>query len=212
MSSSSPHGDPVVRGAREIHHRAGSGDGGGQEDSVGRTKGRRHRRPGCRRHLRSRYAGLDTPAAQAARRHGQGVGRRGDRARLSDLHEADGCLVARWETVDDPEEERRRSRCAHAIGGVHVRILCEAQQEGAGRAAAVTFEHGFGRPAGGYHRRASESQARRAPGRAGDRRHRNASSMWSPRPMPRSRCSDREADPRPRQAADGEIAARVLSQ
>ena len=135
-----------------------------------------------------------------------------ERARVESLHAGEYFTARRRRLLGDGEHVRRaRDGRADALGGLAVRAVREAQQQGAAGDPHLARRHRAAGPPRRHGRRPHVAQARREaegardPGRA-----------QAPRAHPRAhrgrdgRAADREAHPRPRQAADGEEPARVL--
>ena len=171
------------------------------------------RRSGDGRDLQGRHAGQRAAAPEAARRHRQGAGRGREPRARDDLY-ADGRLLrGRGRGAARFARRPDRGRGARPLGGVRVRELREAQQEGLAR----------GRLGGDPDRRAGEARRHdRLASRDQDRRQAGDPRDPDGRPAAREgarpdgerdlRAAGREAHPHPRQAPDGEDAARVLSQ
>ncbi len=100
---------------------------------------------------------------------------------------------------------------AHALGHVALRSIREAQQEDPARDPDFAVGHRFAGPARRYRRRPDGAEALREAEGARDRGGAAAPGARARAHRRRDRhAAHREADPRPRKAADGEEPARVL--
>ena len=207
------HDRPPVRRAREVDPRARGGDEGRQADPAGGAEEREPGRSRPRGHLPRRH-GLQRPAAaQAARRHGQGAGR-GQRPRPGqELRRQPALLPGPGRGPDRGRGRGARDRGPGARGGGPVRAVCEAQQEGAARGPGLAVAD----------RRAGQARRHRGgPPVAEDLRQAGAARDRQPGRAPGAALrlhgerdlgpAGGKAHPLPRQAADGEDAARVLPQ
>ncbi len=202
-----------LRRTREVDPRARRGDAQRHVHPARDPEERLRRRSCDRRDLRGRHARERAAAAQAARRHREGAGRgRGARAR-GQVRRAHRLLRGRRDLARRRRRRARRGRGADAFGRHRVRELREAQQEGvagsgrrgpADRGLCQARRHRRLAPRGQDSRQAGDPrdhEGHRAPGEGawpdGERNFRPAGG---------------KAHPHPRQAADGEDAARVLPQ
>ena len=207
------HDRAALRRPREVDQGAGRGDALRHLHPAGDAEERLRRRSGDRRDLRGRHAGERAAAAQAARRHRQGAGRGRHARQGSQIHRPQRLLRSRRHRARRRHGRQRRGRGAGALGGHRVRELCEAQQEGvAGSGRRDPADRGL-RQARRHGRFASRRQDSRQAGNPGDAvRHRAAGEGARPDGERDLRAAGGEAHPHPRQAADGEDAARVLPQ
>ena len=153
--------------------------------------------------------------AEAARRHRQGAGRRREsRAQDARLYaHGRGLLRGRGRGGRRRPDRADRGRGAVALGRLRVRELRQAQQEDLARSGRRGHADRRLRQARRHDRLASRGQARRQAGDPRDPFDRQAL-REVPRPDGERNlgAAGREAHPHARQAADGEDAARVLSQ
>ena len=137
----------------------------------------------------------------------------GRRVRIARLHRQGRVLrgARRRDGRADRRSGRAAGRCAHR--GLGVRELREAQQEGAARGRGLDQQDRGAGQARRHHLRAPGAQGRRQAAAARARLGVEAAGAH-PRPDGRRdrRPAGREEDPQPREAPDGEDAARVLSQ
>ena len=181
-------------------------------DPARRPDAARHRRAGSEGHLRDRHARDDPAAAEAARRHRQGAGRgHPARAAAQSRRGATSFTAEAEELPEGGEQDRARDGRADALRHVAVRAVRQAQQEDSAGDSDFVVGHRFAGPARRYGRGADDAQAVREAEGARDRR-RSPTARARARPHRRRdrHAADREAHPRPRQAADGEEPARVL--
>ena len=179
---------------------------------VGRDRRPRRRRP-VRRSARWRQRAA---AAEAARRHDQGAGRRRvARDASGKCGERDGACWSRRRVSSNPtyQRERARGRSGRAFADEPVRAVRQDQPQTAAGTAADAGRHRRTVPPGRHHCRASRRAPRRqaAPAR-NHRRRRPPGTAGRLRRRRDRRAADGEAHPRPRQVADGEEPARVLPQ
>ncbi len=156
--------------------------------------------------------GLDDPAiAEAARRHGEGAG--GGRQAREDHRLPRHRQLFRGVRRGDARSGRRRqgARGARPHGGFAVRAVHQAEQEDRARGAGLAQPDRGAVEACRYRGEPSQPEDRREAGAAGDRQGRRAAGARVRTHGVRDRrAAGGEAHPQPRQAADGEDAARVL--
>ena len=208
------HDRAALRRPREVDPRARGGGQGGPPHPA-RDPDRRHgRRSVDGRDLQGRHPGERPAAAEAARRHREGAGRRREpRARIKNYTRHRGLLRGRGRGASRCARRPDRGRGARPLGGVRVRELREAQQEGLARGRLGRDPDRRAREARRHDRLASRDQDRRQAGDPRDPDRRPAAREGARPDGERDlRSPGREADPHPRQASDGEDAARVLPQ
>ncbi len=134
-----------------------------------------------------------------------------DRARIEKLNAGEYFSCRGHAAAGRRALRRARDGRADALGDHAVRAVRQAQQEGAAGDPDLARRHRAGRPPGRHRRRAHVAEARREAEGAGDPGRAQAPRAHAGRHRGRDgRAADREAHPRPRQAADGEEPARVL--
>ena len=129
------------------------------------------------------------------------------------LHGAPGFLPGQDRTRRRDRRRSARDRSADAHGQDQFRAVHQAQQEGAGRDAGLgRADRGPGQ-ARRHRRLASVGEDSRPPAASRDAQHHRAAGARAVADRSRDRrAAGRAQDPQPRQAPDGEDAARVLSQ
>ena len=205
------HGHPAVRGPAQVDQGARSRHGSRPPDHAGGAEGRRQGRAQVRRHVRGRLR-VEHPAdAEAARRHGEGAGRRHPaRQHQADLRQR---RAFRGRGRADPAVDRSlaRDRGAAPRGDAAVRPVRQAEQEDPAGDPDLHRRHRRPGPPGRHHRRAPAAEARGQAVGARPVRGRQAAGAAARAAGARGRHpAGGKAHPRPRQAPDGEEPARVL--
>ena len=136
-----------------------------------------------------------------------------ERAKIEKLHTGEYFSAEDHAAQGRRAVRRARDGCAGALGDLAVRAVREAQPEGAAGSSHLAGRHRAAGPARRHRRRAHVAQARREAEGSRDPGRAQAPGAHARADRRRDgRAADREAHPRPRQAADGEEPARVLPQ
>jgi hypothetical protein len=202
---------PLFVGPAEVHQGAGSRDGGRPPDHAGGPEGRRQGRAQARGHVRDRLRVQHPADAEAARRHGEGAGRRRAARQHPAHHRQRRALRRRSRARAAGRRAVARDRGAAPSRDAAVRPVRQAQQEDPAGDPDVHRRHRRSGPPGRHHRRAPAAQARGQAVRARSVRGGQAAGEAAGTAGARSRHpAGGKAHPWPRQAADGEEPARVL--
>ena len=202
---------PLFVGREKSVKRARGGDEGRQVHPARHPEDLRRRRSRALRHLRRRRGRHRAAAAEAPRRHREGAGG-GQAARgAAALYPHRGLLRGRDRGAGRGRRGRAGGRGAVPRRRRAVRELRQAEQEGAARGAGRHPPDRRARQAGRLHRRPPVGEDRRQAGAAGDLQRRQAAGEGLRPDGGRDlRPAGREEDQVPRQAPDGEDAARIL--
>ena len=202
---------PLVRRPREVDRRPRRGDAIRQADPAGRAEERQRRRALHRWHLPDGHARLRAAAAQASRRHREGAGR-GHAPRVHQaLHRERELFRGRDRARRGDRRRRGRDRGARPLRRLAVRELREAEQEDLARGARHREPDRGLFQARRHHRLASRHQDRREAADPRDHLGLRAARARLHADGERDlRAAGRAEDQEPRQASDGEDAARVL--
>ena len=207
----SPYDRSPLRGPREVRARARRSDEQRKADPASHPEKRRRGRSHVRRPAPDRHAGHRAAAPEAARPDRARAGGRQEPRPRHRIRAAHGFLPGDHRAHSGERRRREGDRSADPHGQDQFRAVHQAQQESAGRDAGLgRADRGTGQ-ASRYGRLASVRQDRGPPGAAGNAEHGRAARKSAVADRIRDRrASGRAQDQQPRQAPDGEDAARVL--